>query len=265
MSKDNDLVKSVLNLFENIGGFVFLCVEVMVAAFRPPFRIKNIIKELDIIGIQSLFVVLLTGAFTGMVMALQSLNVFAKFNAEGLVGSTVAISVARELGPVLTAFMVTGRAGSAMSTELGSMRVTEQIDALYTMGVDPKQYLIVPKMIAGIIMLPILTAAFNLISIAGSYLVSVVFMDIDAGVFIDKIRYLMDPVDVISGLIKAAVFGYIIIMVCSYNGFYASGGAKGVGESTTRSVVISFITILIVDYFLTVLMTKYLPGYVLGG
>ncbi|MCX7957943.1 MAG: ABC transporter permease, partial [Deltaproteobacteria bacterium] len=142
--KDNFTFKKLLSFFEELGMFLFLCAEVMIAALRPPYRVRNIIKELDTIGIQSLFVVLLTGAFTGMVMALQSLNVFAKFNAEGLVGSTVAISVARELGPVLTAFMVTGRAGSAMSTELGSMRVTEQIDALYTMGVDPKQYLIVP-------------------------------------------------------------------------------------------------------------------------
>ncbi|MCX7943272.1 MAG: ABC transporter permease [Deltaproteobacteria bacterium] len=257
--------KKFLSLFEELGMFFLLCAEVIIATFRPPYRIKNILKEMDTIGIQSLFVVLLTGAFTGMVMALQSLNVFAKFNAEGLVGSTVAISVARELGPVLSAFMVTGRAGSAMSTELGSMRVTEQIDALYTMGVDPKQYLIVPKVIAGIIMLPILTAAFNLVSVAGSYFVAVILMGVDAGIFIDKIRYFMDPVDIISGLIKAAVFGYVLTMICTYNGFYASGGAKGVGEATTRSVVVSFITILIVDYFLTVLMTKYLPGYVLGG
>ncbi len=265
MIKDDITIRKLLNSFEQLGMFLFLCAEVIIAAFRPPYRFKNIFKEMDTIGIQSLFVVLLTGAFTGMVMALQSLNVFAKFNAEGLVGSTVAISVARELGPVLTAFMVTGRAGSAMSTELGSMRVTEQIDALYTMGVDPKQYLIAPKVIAGVIMLPVLTAAFNLISVAGSYLVSVLLMGIDAGIFIDKIRYFMDPVDVISGLIKASVFGYFLTMVCSFNGFYASGGAKGVGEATTRSVVISFITILVVDYFLTVVMTKYLPGYVLGG
>ncbi|MGC8928645.1 MAG: MlaE family ABC transporter permease [Myxococcota bacterium] len=255
----------ILKFFEELGSFLYLCAEISILTFRPPLRVRNIVKELDTIGIQSLFVVLLTGAFTGMVMALQSINVFAKFNAEGLVGSTVAISVARELGPVLTAFMVTGRAGSAMSTELGSMRVTEQIDALYTMGVDAKQYLIVPKMIASIIMLPILTAAFDLISVAGSYLVSVIFMGIDAGIFIDKIKYLMDPVDVTSGLMKAAIFGYIVSMVCSFNGFYASGGAKGVGEATTRSVVTSFIVILIADYFLTVLMTKYLPGYVLGG
>jgi len=263
--KNNILLNRALRFFEEIGEFFILCIDVIAVSFKPPFRYRNIIKELDNIGIQSLFVVLLTGAFTGMVMALQSINVFAKFNAEGLVGSTVAISVARELGPVLTAFMVTGRAGSALATELGSMRVTEQIDALYTMGVDPKQYLITPKMIASVIMLPILTAAFDLISVAGSYLVSVIFMGIDAGVFIDKIKYFMDPVDVTSGLIKAAVFGYIIAMVCSYNGFFASGGAKGVGEATTRSVVLSFITILVVDYFLTVLMTKYLPGYVLGG
>lgn len=263
--KDNLVLGKIRGFFEDLGLFLFLCAEVLIATFRPPYRFRNILKEMDTIGIQSLFVVLLTGAFTGMVMALQSLNVFAKFNAEGLVGSTVAISVARELGPVLTAFMVTGRAGSAMSTEIGSMRVTEQIDALYTMGVDPKQYLIVPKMLAGVIMLPVLTAAFNLISIAGSYLVAVILMGVDAGIFIDKIRYFMDPVDVISGLIKASVFGYILTMICSFNGFYASGGAKGVGEATTRSVVVSFITILIMDYFLTVVMTKYLPGYVLGG
>lgn len=259
-----DIHIRLLSLLEGLGNFIILCFEVIFATFRPPYRVRNIIKELDTIGIQSLFVVLLTGTFTGMVMAVQSINVFVKFNAEGLVGSTVAISVARELGPVLTAFMVTGRAGSAMSTELGSMRVTEQIDALYTMGIDPKQYLIVPKVIAAIIMLPILTAAFNLISVAGSYLVSVIMMGIDAGVFVDKIRYLMDPVDVTSGLMKASVFGYILAMVCSYNGFFASGGAKGVGESTTRSVVISFISILAADYLLTLIMTRYLPGYVIG-
>ena len=197
---------------------------------------------------------MLTGLFTGAVFALQGAGAFRLFNAESLVGPTVGLSLARELSPVLTGLMVTGRAGSGIATELGTMRVTEQIDALYTMAVNPVQYLVVPRFIAGLIMVPILSVLFTMIGMVGCYFVGVVLLGIDQGVFIEKVRWFVDARDLINGLIKACVFGGILTMVGCYKGFYASGGARGVGLATTQSVVVSSVLILIADYFLTAMM-----------
>ena len=176
------------------------------------------------------------------------------FNAESLVGSTVGISLARELSPVLTGLMVAGRAGSGIATELGTMRVTEQIDALATMAVNPVQYLVVPRFLAGLIMVPVLSALFTLVGMIGCYIVAVVLLDIDRGIFLSQVYWYVDPDDLTSGIIKACVFGGILTMVGCYKGFYASGGARGVGLATTQSVVVSSVMILISDYFLTALM-----------
>jgi phospholipid/cholesterol/gamma-HCH transport system permease protein len=170
------------------------------------------------------------------------------------VGSTVALSLAKELSPVLTGLMVTGRAGSGIATELGTMRVTEQIDALQTMAVNPVQYLVVPRFIAGLVMVPALSVLFTLVGMCGAYFVGVILMNIDPGVFISKTRWLVDPDDILNGLVKAVVFGGILTLVGCYKGFYASGGARGVGMATTQSVVVSSVAILIADYFLTALM-----------
>jgi phospholipid/cholesterol/gamma-HCH transport system permease protein len=189
-----------------------------------------------------------------MVLALQSYYGFRKFGAEGLVGTTVALSMTRELGPVLTSLMVTGRAGSAMAAELGSMRVTEQIDALTVMALNPIKYLVVPRVIASFLMFPVLTSISNFVGIIGGYLVGVKLLGINEGAFINKIIKYLDLEDIYNGLIKAAVFGIIMSVISCYKGFYTSGGAEGVGKSTTEAVVMSSVTILITDYVLTSLM-----------
>jgi len=209
---------------------------------------------MDFVGFGSLFIVLLTGFFTGAVFAYQSAYAFRLFSAESLVGATVAIAITRELGPVLTGLMVTGRVASAMATELGTMRVTEQIDAMSTMAVNPVQYLIVPRVLATFMLMPALCVLFDFIGILGSFVVGVGLLGIDFGPFSARIEDLLQVQDILNGLVKAAVFGIVISFVGCFKGYYASGGAKGVGEATTAAVVISSISILILDYFLTVLM-----------
>ncbi|MCA9538594.1 MAG: ABC transporter permease [Myxococcales bacterium] len=244
----------VIDIIEGLGRAALLLIETLVWIPRPPWRLRIFFQAMEFVGVGSLFIVLLTGIFTGAVFSLQGVGAFRLFNAESLVGSTVAISLARELSPVLTGLMVTGRAGSGIATELGTMRVTEQIDALYTMAVNPVQYLIVPRFLAGLIMVPALSALFTLIGMVGSYVVAVVLLNIDEGIFLEKVYWFVDPDDLTSGLIKACVFGGILTMVGCYKGFYASGGARGVGLATTQSVVVSSVMILIADYFLTAMM-----------
>ena len=206
------------------------------------------------IGVSSVPVVWITGTFIGMVLAVQAHSQFAMMGLETRLGSVINISLVKELGPVLAATMLAGRVGSSMSAELGTMRVTEQIDALISMAVDPIQYLIVPRVFAGIIMLPILTMFFDIIGFAGSYLVGVVMLGISHGTFVGKTQWLVDPIDIYGGLIKSAFFGGIITMIGCYKGFNAEGGARGVGEATTSAVVASFVAILVLDYFLTVVI-----------
>lgn len=235
---------------------MILLVEAFLWLFRRPFRPGHFLAQMEFMGVGSLFIVILTGLFTGMVFAVQTVSVFRLFDAQTLVGSTVTLSLTRELGPVLTALMVTARVGSAIATELGTMKVTEQVDALHTMAVNPIQYLVTPRIIAAIIMLPVLTAFCDLIGIAGAYIVSVTLMDIDGGMFLGKIAMYSDSWDVTSGLIKAGVFGLILAVVACHKGLNATGGARGVGLATTSSVVTSSILILVSDYFLTVLLYR---------
>jgi len=233
---------------------VSLLANAVVWGFRPPFRFGLLVAQAESIGVGSLFIVALTGFFTGMVFAEQSNYAFGLFGAEGLTGATVTMSLTRELGPVLTALMVTGRSGSAMTTELGTMRVTEQIDALTTMAVNPIQYLVVPRIVASVLMLPVLAMVFNVVGFIGAYGVSVTFGDQSAGSFLDRTRYLVDPIDIWSGIVKATVFGLVIALVACYRGVYAKGGSKGVGLATTEAVVTASIAIFIIDYFLTLLL-----------
>jgi phospholipid/cholesterol/gamma-HCH transport system permease protein len=209
---------------------------------------------MEFVGVKSIFVVVLTGTFTGMVMALQAYHGFRLFSAEGMVGSTVALGMTRELGPVLTSLMVTARAGSAMAAELGTMRVTEQIDALSVMAANPVKHLIVPRVIAGILMLPLLTAVADFVGILGGYFVGVGLLNINEGIFIKNITKLVDLNDIFNGLIKAAFFGFILSLVGCYKGFNTRGGAEGVGRATTEAVVLASVSILISDYFLTAVM-----------
>ncbi len=222
--------------------------------FVPPFKFRNIFKQMEFIGVRSMFVVVITGAFTGMVMALQSYNALKRFGAESLVGPTVALSMARELGPVLTGLMVTGRAGSAMATELGTMRVTEQIDALTTMAVNPLKYLVAPRLVAGVLMLPVLAIVTDFVGVAGGYFVGVRLLNINPGVFIGRIIDFVSVDDIFFGLIKSTFFGLILSLVACYEGFYTTGGAEGVGKAATVTVVLASILILISDYILTSIM-----------
>ncbi len=223
-------------------------------AFTPPFKIKNIFKQMEFVGVQSLFVVVLTGSFTGMVLALQGYNALKRFGAESLVGPTVALSMARELGPVLTGLMVTGRAGSAMATELGTMRVTEQIDAIETMAINPVKYLVVPRILSGILMFPVLTVVTSFVGVVGGYIIGVKMLGINPGVYIGRTIDFVNIEDLFSGLAKSVVFGLITTLVACYHGFYAKGGAEGVGKAATSSVVTGSVMILISDYIISSLM-----------
>jgi phospholipid/cholesterol/gamma-HCH transport system permease protein len=209
---------------------------------------------MDFIGVQSIFIVALTGTFSGMVLALQTTYALRAFSAEGRVGGIVAVSLTRELAPVFAAIMVTARAGSSIAAELGNMRVTEQIDAITTMGVSPVQYLLAPRLLACVLMVPLLCTLYMSVGMAGAYLVSVIWLGGDPGVFAQSVKDLAVPKDLSMGIIKAAVFGFLISAISCRHGFFAKGGAKGVGIATTRAVVETCVAILIVNYFLTQLL-----------
>jgi len=248
------LVKPLAYAAGEFGRVWFMLMEVAYWTFRKPFKFSYLFKQMEFIGVKSLGIVIITGGFTGMVLALQTYYGFRRFSSEGLVGVTVALSMTRELGPVLTALMVTGRAGSAMAAELGSMRVTEQIDALTVMALSPVQYLVVPRVLASLFMVPLLTIIADFVGIIGGYFVGVRLLGINEGVFINKMVRYVDLDDIYNGLAKAAVFGVILSLVSCNKGFYTKGGAVGVGKATTEAVVISSVTILVSDYILTSLM-----------
>lgn len=241
-------------LVEESGKITLLFISALTWLVRPPFRLRLIAKQMEFVGVQSLSVVVITAAFAGMVLALQTYYGFRMFGGESLVGATVALSLTRELGPVFTALMVTGRAGSAMAAELGTMKVTEQVDALYTMSVNPVQYLIVPRILAAILMVPILTILADFIGVVGGYFVGVHLLGINSGIFMARIVEFVDMDDITNGLIKSAFFGLILSLIGTYKGFYTTGGAEGVGKATTEAVVYASVSILISDYILTALM-----------
>jgi phospholipid/cholesterol/gamma-HCH transport system permease protein len=244
-------MRKVEAALEDFGRMILFAGEVVAWALRPPFRLDLVISQMAFIGVGSAFIVGATGLSAGMVFALQMNYALKQFAAEGFVGGSVAFSLARELSPVFTALMVTGRAGSAIATELGTMRVTEQIDAMESMAVNPIQYLVVPRIIAAIVMFPVLTMIFNVIGYAGGYVMGVFVARIPVGPFIEHTREFMDPSDIMHGLLKALVFGAIVAVITTWRGYAASGGARGVGEATTRAVVMSSISVLIADYVIT--------------
>ncbi len=242
---------ATLRFLAEAGSMASLFAEAAGGLFHRPFGLRNMIRQMDAIGVGSIPIVLITALFTGMVLALQSYTGFQRFNAESLVGTVVALSMTRELGPVLTALNVAGRAGAAMAAELGTMKVTEQIDALSTLGVHPVKYLITPRLIAGLMMLPLLTVLSDAIGILGGYLLSVRLLDANPEVYMRRSIEYLDVADIFGGLLKAAVFGVIIAVVSCHKGFGTDGGAEGVGRATTGAVVLSNMLILISDYILT--------------
>ncbi len=243
-----------LRQLSEMGRMFLFLLSAFMLAFRPPAKLGLIIHHIKTIGVDSLSVVLLSGFFTGMVMGFQGYYSLRKFNAESWLGSAAALGLLRELGPVLSAFMVTGRTGSAMAAELGTMRATEQIDALYSMAINPVKYLVSPRIIAGLIAMPLLTAIFDVVGIYGAYLVGVGLLGVSSGSYFFGMENSVVFNDVYSGFMKSLSFGLIITWVCCYKGFHAPPRATGVSQATTESVVLSFVLILIWDYFLTSIM-----------
>ena len=252
------LGRSTVDLINNMGAaaiFLFLAVLMI---FRPK-QVAKIVQQVYYIGARSTTIIMLVGFFTGMVLGLQSYHALVKFGAEGSLGTLVVLSLVRELGPVLTAIMITARAGSAITAEIGIQRISEQIDALDTMRIDPLRYLISPRIAAALISFPLLTALFDLIGIMGGYLSGVVLLGVNAGTYFYRVQSSVELKDVTDGFIKALVFAVIVATVCCYQGYFAhlrtdSHGAKAVGLSTTSAVVLSCVLILVADYVVTSLL-----------
>jgi phospholipid/cholesterol/gamma-HCH transport system permease protein len=240
-----------VRVFEETGLWFRMLWRTVRWTFRPPFEIREWMRQMVRLGFDSIPVVVLTTMFTGMVLALQTYNGFARVHAENFVGSVVSLAMLRELSPVLVALMVTGRVGSSMAAEIGTMRVTEQIDALKALATDPVQYLFVPRVIAGIIMLPFLTVLGDALGIYGGYIVAVRLMGANPVIYSSATYNFLDMNDIWSGVIKSAVFGLILTLTGCVRGYYTYGGAEGVGRSTTNAVVSASLIILLADFFLT--------------
>jgi phospholipid/cholesterol/gamma-HCH transport system permease protein len=250
----NIVGEGVAKYINEMGRMLLLLVDTIRWAFSPPFRLDLLFQQMDRVGVRSVLVVVLTGTFTGMVLALQSFYATRSFGAETMVGVAVALSMTRELGPVLTSFMVAGRAGSAMAAEIGTMRITEQIDALFTMAVNPVKYLIVPRVLASIVVVPMLTIIADFVGIVGGYFMGVTVLGINAGAYVANMEKFVALDDIYHGVIKALVFGLILSIIGCHKGYTTTGGAVGVGKATTESVVLSAIVILMANYLLTAAM-----------
>ncbi|MCG8425249.1 MAG: ABC transporter permease [Proteobacteria bacterium] len=247
------------NFFEALGNHVLLSLRALSWLPRRPLRPANYIDATEYIGYGSLPIIILVGAFAGAVMSLQSVTAFRQFGLEEFAGGTTGKVLAMELAPVFTALMLAGRAGAGIATEIGTMRISEQIDALESMAVNPIQFLILPRLVAGLIVAPILCLTFFIVGMAGAYLVAVINMGVDHGQFVANFKDIVDHMDVVEGLIKSGVFGFVVVLIGCYQGFHATGGGRGVGIGTTRAVVIGSVSVLILDYFLAQILLEVLP------
>jgi len=256
-------------LIRRLGAFVLLrvyrigvmglfLVKTFFYAVIPPVKVLRVIKQVHFIGFQSMIVILLTGCFSGMVLGFQGYYTLSRFGSDAFLGPMIGLSLIKELGPVLTALMVTGRAGSAITAEIGIMRISEQIDALELMGLNPYRYLVVPNFLAGLISLPLLTAIFDVVGIFGGYLIGVKLLGVGVGTYFGEMSSYVGTQDVLEGLYKSLSFGVLISWVCCYKGYYTSiftgFGAEGVSKATTQAVVLSSVLILVWDYFMTGLL-----------
>ncbi|MBI5428118.1 MAG: ABC transporter permease [Nitrospinae bacterium] len=247
-----------LNFVGKLGQRLVFLMEALYWGLRPPFRLFDVVKQVHFIGVKSLFVIILTASFTGMVLGMQGFYTLKKFGSEGLLGAAVALSIIRELGPVLSALMVTGRAGSALAAEIGIMRITEQLDAMDTMALSPMKYVVAPKILASLVAIPLLTAIFDIVGIVGGYVVGVHLLGVSGGAYTGSMETSVAWKDVYSGIMKSISFAALMSWICCFEGFYAdtySGhGAEGVSHATTTAVVLSSVNILIWDYFVTSVM-----------
>jgi phospholipid/cholesterol/gamma-HCH transport system permease protein len=245
------LGRVVLRACQEVGGLALFALEALSHLVRPPFHGRQFLRHFIEVAYFSLPVVALTALFTGMVLALQSYTGFARFNAQSAVASVVALSVTRELGPVLAGLMVAGRIGAAMAAELGTMRVTDQIDALTTLSTDPMKYLVAPRLLAATLALPLLVLVADIIGVMGGYLVGTAKLGFVSAAFLDSTWDVLETMDVVSGRVKAAVFGFVIALMGCWCGYRSRGGAQGVGMATTSAVVLASILILALDYVVT--------------
>ena len=235
-----------------MGVFLF---KTFLYVFMPPLKVMRLIKQVQFIGFQSLVVILLTGGFSGMVLGFQGYYSLNRFGSEAFLGPMVGLALIKEFGPVIAALMVTGRAGSAITAEIGIMRISEQIDAMVLMGLNPYRYLVVPNLLAGLIALPLLTAIFDVTGIFGAYLIGVKLLGVSGGTYFGEMANYVDMKDIMEGVYKSLSFGVIIIWVSCFKGYYTSiftgFGAEGVSKSTTQAVVLASVLILVWDYFMT--------------
>jgi phospholipid/cholesterol/gamma-HCH transport system permease protein len=250
--------RKVISWINNLGASTIFLSLAFLRIFRPK-QIFKVIEQLYSIGAGSMLIIMLVGLFTGMVLGLQSYHALVKFGSQGALGTLVALSLVRELGPVLTAIMITARAGSAITAEIGSQRISEQIDALSTMHIDPLRYLISPRIAASIISFPLLTALFDVVGIIGGYISGVLLLGVNAGTYMYRVQSSVDMKDITDGFIKAMVFAFIVTTVCCYQGYYAnlrtdSHGARAIGRSTTTAVVLSCVLVLVADYIVTAIL-----------
>ncbi len=246
-----DAASPLQRFLDLLGGHVILTARALSWLPRRPFRGKNYLEAAEYIGFGSLPIIVLVGFFTGAVMSLQSVFAFKQFGIESFAGGTTGKAISTELGPVLTSLMLAGRAGAGIATELGTMRISEQIDALESMAVNPVQYLVLPRLIAAMIVTPILCLLFFVIGMGGAYIAAVILLGVDQGQWAANLRDIVTLTDVMQGLVKGVFFGFLVTLIGCYQGFNASGGGRGVGMGTTRAVVIGSVMTLVVDYFLS--------------
>jgi phospholipid/cholesterol/gamma-HCH transport system permease protein len=244
--------------FEALGRYFVFVGEIIIALFKRPFHFSQYLSEIELLGINSVPIIFLSGGAMGMIFALQMVSMLQMFQAEVGVGAVVSIALSRELAPVITTLMLIAKNGSAMAAELGTMKVTEQIDALEAMSVNPVHHLVLPKVTASILVFPVLTLLANVVGILGAYMISVYLFSVDSAGYTDYMFDMLSPKDVYCGLIKSAVMGVMVTTICCFNGLRTSQGAKGVGDSATKAVVVSSVSILVADYILTTLMMNYI-------
>lgn len=256
------IAQRIFSFFTRVGRYALFCQQLFLSLFRPPWRIKESLDQFEFIGIRSLSLIGFSHIAVGIIFSLQFYAQAQALQRQNLIGLFVGLSISREIAPVITSLLLIGRIGSATTSQIGAMKITEQLDAMRLMSVDPVQYLCVPRLIASIIAFPLLTAFANITAMVSSYLISIYFLNIPSGAFLDPIYTGVYPLDVISGMLKAAVMGVITITICCFRGLDLSATSRGVSEASTKAVVESSILILIADYFLTSIMlpTLYSEG-----
>jgi phospholipid/cholesterol/gamma-HCH transport system permease protein len=254
----NSIGESLINLVNGLGDFTLFVSRTIFWTFKPPYRVKLLFDQIYFMGNKSIFIIFLTSVFTGAVFAMQIYLGIKAINPDSFIGPIVTIALAKELAPVLSGLVVAGRCGAAMAAQIGSMKVTEQIDALEVMGINGYQYLAVPRILGAMISMPLLSAIFLLVGYTGAWLIATKVLMIDPTLYTQKISDFMNLGMVVEGLIKAAVFGYLIGVIGTYQGFNVVGGAEGVGKGTNMAVVWGMITVLVVDYFLTTFLAQIL-------